>query len=567
MRDWISDSSRVVTGPRGQFAHSVAFEQAGRLVSRMEVVRPGVWCLIGNGLSNQTFIEGPEGIIAVDTGECVEEMNAALDVLASITDRPVVAVIYSHFHYVAGTRAVFERFGEVPVFGHERIPFNRARAANEIGPAYARGLVQQFATTLPLDGPDGNVSVGLGLHYRNPSHRPFTNGYVPPSDTWRGGERVTIAGLRVEVEHAPSDADDSVTLWFPEIDTCIQNNVWPLVFNVYAIRGEEYRNPQVMLPGIDHVLGLQPEHLVCAHGPSLSGRDEIQRRVTRYRDSIQLMWDQTVRHMNLGRTMDEIAHLVSLPPGSDDDYYTTEHYGLLEHHVRQIYTGIRGWFDDDPGRLFPLPPGDRAERLVAGFGGTEVVRNRVAEAVANDDLRWALEMASWLWWSSSCTDDDRRLLAGVLRSIGQRTTAANIRSWCLTRARDIEGTENLDRLRTHRLREQQVAAMSALDSVRLLRVLVDPQRAVGIDRRVRLLIGDQRVVLHVRNCVSVASVDSGDETDAELRIDAALWAKVLDGKVNITDAIANGDVFVSGDVESLRSVLDVFDVPGLRGGS
>ena len=323
MNDWVSDSSRVITGTKGQIAHRVAFEQAARLEPRVEVVRPGVWCVIGNGLSNQTFIEGPEGIIAIDTGECVEEMTAALDILAAHTSRPVVAVIYSHFHYVAGTRAVFDRFGEVPVFGHERIPLNRARAANEIGPAYSRGLVQQFATTLPLDGPDGNVSVGLGLHYRNPNHRPFTNGFVPPGHTWRGGESTVIAGLRVDVEHAPSDADDSVTLWFPDLATCVQNNVWPVVFNVYAIRGEEYRNPQVMLPGIDHVLGLEPEHLVCAHGPSMSGRDEIRRRVTRYRDLIQLMWDQTVRHMNLGRTMDEIAHLVRLPPGSEVGSTTT----------------------------------------------------------------------------------------------------------------------------------------------------------------------------------------------------------------------------------------------------
>jgi len=567
MNDWVSDSSRVITGPKGQIAHRVAFEQAARLEPRVEIVRPGVWCVIGNGLSNQTFIEGPEGIIAIDTGECVEEMTAALDILAAHTSRPVVAVIYSHFHYVAGTRAVFDRFGEVPVFGHERIPLNRARAANEIGPAYSRGLVQQFATTLPLDGPDGNVSVGLGLHYRNPNHRPFTNGFVPPGHTWRGGESAVIAGLRVDVEHAPSDADDSVTLWFPDLATCVQNNVWPVVFNVYAIRGEEYRNPQVMLPGIDHVLGLEPEHLVCAHGPSMSGRDEIRRRVTRYRDLIQLMWDQTVRLMNLGRTMDEIAHLVRLPPGSEDDYYTTEHYGLVEHHVRQIYTGIRGWFDDDPGGLFRLPPVDRAERLLDGFGGPDAVRRRVAEAVASEDLRWALEMASWLWWSSTCTDGDRRLLAGVLRTIGQRTTAANIRSWCLTRARDIEGTENLDRLRAHRLREQQVATMSALDSVRLLRVLVDPDRAVGIDRRVRLSIGDERVVLHVRNCVAVATPDSGEETAAELRIGVALWAKVLDGKVNLADAIDSGDASVTGDAETLRDVLDVFDVPGLRGGS
>lgn len=159
----------------------------------------------------------------------------------------------------------------LPIYGHERIVGNIARAAGEIGPAYARGLVQQFGTALPLDGADGIVNVGLGLYYRNPAHRPFTPGFIPPTKTLRGGEVLTVAGLRVETAFAPSDADDSLTYWFPELGVCVQNNVWPAVFNVYAIRGEEYRNPQNMLPGIDHVLSLNPEHLVCTHGPPFRG--------------------------------------------------------------------------------------------------------------------------------------------------------------------------------------------------------------------------------------------------------------------------------------------------------
>jgi len=106
----------------------------------------GVWTFVGNGLSNQTFVQGPEGIIAIDTGECVEEMKAALAELRSHTDIPIVAVLYTHFHYVAGTSAIDSPLGAaLPIYGHERIVGNIARAAGEIGPAYARGLVQQVS--------------------------------------------------------------------------------------------------------------------------------------------------------------------------------------------------------------------------------------------------------------------------------------------------------------------------------------------------------------------------------------------------------------------------------------
>lgn len=564
MGDWLKGAATIAEGPRGQLASPKAFEQNERLQPRLDHVRPGVWSLIGNGLSNQTFVEGPEGIIAIDTGECIEEMKAALDVLATVTSRPVVAVVYTHFHYVAGTVAITDRFGQkVPIFGHHRIPINRARAANEIGPAYARGLVQQFATSLPSDGPDGVVNVGLGLHYRNPNHRPFTQGHLPPTVELSGGESLMIAGLRVEFDLAPSDADDSLTVWFPELGVAVQNNVWPLVFNVYAIRGEEYRNPQVMIPGIDRLLALEPEHLVCTHGPSLSGRDEIRRRVTKYRDTIQLMWDQTVRLMNKGHTMDEIAHMVELPPDSDSDYYTTEHYGLVEHHVRQIYTGVRGWFDDDPGRLFPLPPVERADRMVEGFGGRDVVRDRVRHAMTETDLRWALEMTSWLTWSSESTDADRRLMAEVLRAIAYRTSAANIRNWCLTRARDIDGTESLERLRRHRLREQQVLDMAPEASVDLLRVLVDPERAAGLDVHLALDFGSTVVGMHLRNCVSVRT--DGSTADHTVSMTYSTWARLLGEKVTFDDCLDNGDMVVGGDVRKVRQVFSVFEVSSMRG--
>ncbi len=58
----------------------------------MYEVCEGVWCLVGNGLSNQTFVRGPEGIIAIDTGESVEEMRSALDHLRRVTTEPVVGV-------------------------------------------------------------------------------------------------------------------------------------------------------------------------------------------------------------------------------------------------------------------------------------------------------------------------------------------------------------------------------------------------------------------------------------------------------------------------------------------
>ena len=564
MRSFDSDPSVVVKGPLGQLTHQRTLEHTARLAKTFYAVRPGVWTFVGNGLSNQTFVEGPEGVIAIDTGESIEEMRAALAELRQHTQAPIVAVFYTHFHYISGTRAILDEAGaDIPVLGHERIPLNLARVSSEIGPAYSRGLIHQFGLRLPAEGPDALVNEGLGTHFRNPEHAPYTPGYVAPTQVFRGGERLKLAGLTVEITHAPSDADDSVTFWFPDMEVCIQNLVWPTLFNIFPIRGEAYRDPQVLLQGIDHIVSLQPEHLLGAHGPPISGKAQTVARATAYRDSIQFLWDQTVRGMNRGLTADQMAHAIVLPAKFDDDYLTSEFYGVAEHHVRQIAVGVRGWFDDDSARLFPLEPVERAGRLVAELGGVEAVRAKVASARESNDLRWALELASWLNTRAGADAADRGLLAGVLRDIASRTTAMNIRNWCLTRARDLDGSTDLSKLREHRLRASQLSGLPPYETLHLLRVLLDPERARGIDLHLGFRFPDAADAgLHIRNCVSVATTGEGALSTVEMTY--ADLVRVLTGSASLSDLCASGAARIEGNAGGVRQALACFDVPGLR---
>jgi alkyl sulfatase BDS1-like metallo-beta-lactamase superfamily hydrolase len=550
-------------------AHRAHLSHDDVLERRFHTVRAGVWCLVGNGLSNQTFIDAPDGIIAIDTGESVQEMRAALAELRAVTDRPVVAVVYTHFHYVAGTTAVLEEPGHtdpLPVHGHHRIALNRARTGGEIAPAYGRGLVEQFAISLPADGPDSCANVGLGFFFRDPAHAPFTPGHLPVTHPFDGACTVQVAGLEMQVHPAPSDADDSVTLWFPELGTAVNNLVWPALFNVFAIRGEEYRDPRVMLAGLDHLLSLHAEHLVGAHGPPISGADTIHQRVTRYRDSIQFLWDQTVRLTNRGLGSAELGHAIHLPPHCDDDHLTGEFYGVAEHHVRQIRSGLFGFFDGDPANLFPLPPSDRAQRMIEGFGGRAEVRAKAEQAIAHDDLRWAIELASWLERTADDGDEghaDRCLLAAGLRTVAQRTSAANIRSWCLTRALSLEGAIDTSRTRLHRHHPLKVAT-DPVGSTHTLRVQLVPERAEGLDIVLGFDFGEHgTTALHLRNCVAVP-LHADPAAGATVRCGAQAWAEVLGGRTTLAHAIAAGTVAIDGDRATALSALAAFDVDGLQ---
>jgi alkyl sulfatase BDS1-like metallo-beta-lactamase superfamily hydrolase len=563
LRSFEDDVSHVLTATNGARAHALHVEHLARLQRKLYALRPGVWCLVGNGLSNQTFIEGPEGIIAIDTGECVEEMRAALKELRKVTQKPVVAVMYTHFHYVGGTRAVFEEAGRrLPVYAHEGIVANRARVSDEIGPFYGRGLVEQFGLNLPSVGPDALLHVGLGLAFRFQEHAPFTPGFEPPAVTTATPVTWKVAGLDVEVMPAPSDASDSVTLWFPALGVAVQNLVWPALFNIFAIRGEEYRDPRLLLAGLDHLRQLGASWLLGTHGPPLEGREAIAARTLRYRDSIQFLWDQTVRGMNKGWTSDELAEHVRLPAIFDGDFITAERYGVAEHHVRQIHNGLKGWFDGDPAKLFPLPSVERARRLVEGFGGHAAVRKQAVAALASGDLRWATELSSWLVKSPAAKGEereaDRKLLAACLRRIGQGSPAANIRSWTLTKARDLESVSPMDRFRMHRFRRAAVID-NPCGAAQVLRVLIDPARASGIDHHLRLDFGaGQACGVHVRN--HVACPTDGSSAGSVLTLSPENWASLLTGKSTLRGLVQDGHARIEGSPEAVLALWDCFDI-------
>lgn len=564
-----NDASVVVSAPAGQLGHRDTVEQTAQFERAVHRVRDGVWCVVGNGLSNQVFVEGPGGLIAIDTGESIQEMAWSIEAIGAETDAPIVAVIYTHSHYVGGTAAIEGAGDSVPVWGHSGIVANRLRTGIELSASASRGAVHQFGLFLPKEGPDGLINVGLGQSFRREDHAPHEVGFVVPTHTFDAPTTVELAGLRVEMTPAPSDADDSITIWFPELETCVHNIAWPVLFNVFAIRGEQYRDPRILLTGIDHILELAPEHLVCAHGAPLTGRAGIKHDLTLDRDSIQFMWDQTVRGVNKDLRAAELGEFVQLPHIYAKGRLTQQLYGIVEHHVRQIHDGLVGWFDGDESTLFPLPPGDRSHRLVEGFGGAEVVRKIVRAAIDDNDLRWAIETGSWLVRRTDAegallaTGADRALLAEAIRTIGQRTTAANVRNWCLTRALEIEGALDLERLRVHVFGRAAVLGADPSLTVHAMRVLLDPAAAAGVDDELRWRFSDGvSAGLHVRNHVAVPT--AGEAAELELALDIDTWATICSGRTTVDSAIDKGQITVTGSRARIDRIVTCFDHPGFR---
>jgi alkyl sulfatase BDS1-like metallo-beta-lactamase superfamily hydrolase len=284
--------------------------------------------------------------------------------------------------------------------------------------------------------------------------------------------------------------------------------------------------------------------------------------VTKYRDSLQFLWDQTVRHTNRGMSSVDLAATIRLPDQCDDDYLTSELYGVAEHHVRQIRSGIFGFFDGHEANLFPLSTQDHADRMIKGFGGKETVRSQAQVAIDHDDLRFAIELSSWLAYGTDPSDSDKQLLASALRLVARRTPAANIRNWCLARARHLDGSLDATRFNTHRISKRQILSGPISSAVSILRVLLEPTRAEGIDIHIAFNFSQNTTGLHIRNSVAVPT--SGLGAANSITCELAVWADILSGSTTLSQTIAASVVQIDGNTSHVLRALDCFDVAGLR---
>jgi hypothetical protein len=131
----------------------------------------------------------------------------------------------------------------------------------------------------------------------------------------------------------------------------------------------------------------------------------------------------------------------------------------------------------------------------------------------------------------------------------------------------------LERNRVHRFRPRQVASWSTSDLVGVLRVLLVPERAEGLDARLGVELDGERVGLHVRNAIACPTDGAG--ASVVVRCARSTWVDLLCCSTSLDEVIASGalaidpdtDANTDTDVDMVRRVLGVFDLESLAASS
>jgi len=300
---------------------------------KAEQIAPGLWC--SPGLSNAYLLTTGDGRVIVNTGMGFEGPvhRANFD---AVDSSPVRYIIFTqgHVDHVGGLDSVRDPSTTVVAQANwtawrddnERlIPYRASRSAFAFKDTLATGIqaIQQRLGTTRLPGQSVPV-VDVDFH-----------------DTLT----LDVGGRRLELISVPGgETTDSLVVWLPEERICLCGNTFGPLFghvpNLVTMRGDRYRDALTCIASVERVRDLEPELLVTGHFEPIAGQRRINAELTRLRNAIQYIHDQTVAGMNAGKDVQTLMREIA-PPA---EYEVGQGYGRVDWDVRAIWENYSGWF-------------------------------------------------------------------------------------------------------------------------------------------------------------------------------------------------------------------------------
>jgi len=544
----------------GAIKDEISYENYPEVVK----VTDRVYVAIGYAMGNSIMVIGDDGLIIIDTSDSYEVGKEIMAEFRKISDLPVKAIVYSHHHldHVYGAKAFAEESdGDLEIYAHTNFMKRFNEENGEFANITAFRALYWTGSPLPKEGPDrvinNGISVLLDAH--------GTGGFVPPTITFDDRLEVDVAGLKMVLIYAKSETNNEIVTWFPELGVLqggeVLYKLWP---NLFSIRGTQYRDVNTWIGSLETMRELQADYLVLSHTYPVIGKEIVNDVLLTYHDGVKYIYDQTIRGINKGLSPDELSRSIELPqsllnsPHSD---WLQERYGEREWHIKGIYSGNIGWYDNDVMNLHPISFAEKSAKIVDGFGGVEKTLLKVREAIQNDEYEWALELVTYVMHADPDNEEAKLLKAYASRVLGHRAHTATSRNMYLTTAHVLEGKITLDASIFAINDPNQIKATSMKDLLKSLPTHLDPVKAEGVNRVISLDFTDldEQYTIHIRNSIAVIKDQSPDNFDVHLSMTSDTMKNVIIGEQTIRQLADNGEINVEGNIEDFIEVFEMFD--------
>ena len=352
--------------PAGMVKDILKYREA--FTPTVQKITEKIYLAWGFALGNMAMIITDDGLVVVDATESRAVAGKIMQEFGKITDLPVKYVIYTHFHrdHVFGTPAFYKPGVEViatdeavrmmDVYYGTLQPFVERSRVNQAG-----GSAPEFAPELPFEGP-----------FKVEAKREL----IRPTITFTDHYSFESGGTRFELRHTMGETTDHLMIWMPKEKALFSGDLVYASFPNLSTPMLESRPVRRWFESLDEMIAMRPEYLIPSHGVGLIGEEEIRSVLIPYSRAVRYVYEETVKAINQGLTVNQAVARIRLPRDLAAHPYLQEYYGRVDWSVRGIYRSITGWYDGRGTGLAPLPPDHLAVELITLAGGADKLLTR-----------------------------------------------------------------------------------------------------------------------------------------------------------------------------------------------
>ncbi|CAH0495344.1 alkyl sulfatase dimerization domain-containing protein [Novosphingobium sp. CECT 9465] len=374
--------------------------------------RPAEWLndhiAMNRATSNAYLIPGDEGDVVINTGTGAQGEQIRKNFEALI-GRPlkVAKIVFTQSHpdHTGGWQFFADEGVETIVQRKfERICLER----KQMGQFFGRRNAKVLAALIP-PGSTG----AFWFETRDPA----------PLTEFADSHEMTVSGHHYQLLSIPSgETLDALAVWMPAEKTLFFGNWAGAIMgafpNFYTARGDRDRSIVFWLEECQMMIDLAPEMLVTGHDDPIVGADAVRAHLTKLRDAVQYVHDETVAGMNEGKTLPELMASITLPA----HLQTNPGRGPINWYVRSTWEEYAGWFRQErTSELYATPASAVWPELAELAGGLQVLADKARAHLDAGDPEKALHLIEVAVVAAPQDRTVRETELAILEALADRT--------------------------------------------------------------------------------------------------------------------------------------------------
>ena len=307
------------------------------------------------GIGNIYMVPTNEGNVLFDTGLVMQVPKQIAAMNNAVPDNKLTHIILSHSHadHIGGVK--YWKEDGVEIIAHDQFT-EEQRYLKALEP-YLHDRNRLLFPFMPEEPPTAEM---------------IAYGGITPTLTVNEGDsyRLELGGKVMEVyAMAGAEGADNLVMWLPDQKALLSGDFFGPMFpqfpNVFTMRGEKIRKPVEYIRSLNRLIDLAPEVILPGHLDPVTGQEKIVAGLTKMRDAVQYVHDETIAGMNGGKTIYQLMETISLPP----ELELSQAHGRVSWAVKSIWEYYATWFHfDRTTELYGVDRGEVMPDVVALAG-------------------------------------------------------------------------------------------------------------------------------------------------------------------------------------------------------